>query len=154
LRPRITISQPKYLVGPHNNIPLKQDWNSSLLAGLDELQTEISQDKPGTDIHEITVDRNDDFKEFNAAGDFGYSVSSPNNERSGYYYVDFELSSPEAYKSSVYRRPEFSIALSKRLCEYVENESKYHLDKCIYGLTSDDDGLRLRLRAYFIKNAQ
>lgn len=143
-----------YLIGPHNNIPLKQDWNYSLLAGLTALQVEISNDKPKTDIHEISVDRNDDFKEFDAAGDFGYSISSPNNERSGYYYVDFEVTGSDANRSSVYRSPEFSITLNNQLSEYIEGETRYHLVRCVYGLTSDDDELRLRLRAYFVKNAK
>ena len=155
MRHKITLSQPTYLVGRHYNIPLAPSWNASLLAGLTALAHEITADNPTSDIHEVSLDRNDLFQEFHAAGDFGYAVVSPDNKPTDYYYIDISSVGTAAHRRDLYQNRECYMALNNRLTEYLQEETRYRLDRAVFSLASDShDEMCLRLRAYFIRKPQ
>jgi hypothetical protein len=65
---QVTASEPIYLESVHSNIPLKEKWNTSLGEGLRALAEEVeSVDK---EVYRVEVQRNDDYKEFDAQGDY------------------------------------------------------------------------------------
>ncbi len=154
---KITVTKPVYLDGLHYNIPLKETWNESLLAGLNDIAKEIKDANLTADVHNIEIERSDDFADFQAQGDIGYSTPAKSNEQTAYYYVDFSLADADqgSEYENWYRDNKYFRELNNKLNDYLDKVHNYQLVRSKYGTEIDDEGeVVLRLRAYFVQRTK
>jgi hypothetical protein len=141
------ISEKHYLDGWHCNIPLKDNWNDGLVAGMQELAEQLQKDKPSVDVHEVTTQRIDDLKEYGGQGDIGYDY--PSTVETGYYYIDISTKAEESRSLN-----EAYKTLNIQLNTYIDSENEYTVVRSSYYEDVDEQGYSsFNLRAYFVKNS-
>ncbi len=147
----ISVSEPRYLTAIHYNIPLKPTWNESLLAGLEEISSEIKKADLSSDVHGVSIQRMDDLSEYGAQGDIGYSVPSQNNKPTDYYYVDIIMSVNDEEPEYWHGDQKHIRRLNSKLNNYLEDLQHYQLVRCEYMTDFDEErGILLIQRSYFV----
>jgi len=144
----IQISKPVYLVGRYNNIPQQESQNSDLSSALKVLASDIST--CGGDVNDLDLDLDDSFKEVNARGSVGYSLTSLDQHETDLYYIDISVDIPAHDTYDYSHQTKATIALLKALSQLVEESTGFGLLKARL-LSSDQE--RVTLRSYFVKNA-
>lgn len=151
----IKVGKPIYLKGLYYNIPLKETWNASLLAGLNAISKEVRDAKISVDIHEIMIDQLDEMAEVGARGSIGYAIPAPKGTVTDYYYIDFVVSDPAGKDEYWYEDTQYFKELTDGLADYLDGVHGFVLKNCKYDTQVNDEGyMVLALRAYFVKTAK
>lgn len=149
----IKISEPVYIHGVFNNIPLKNTWIEGLIEGIGSLKNTLSELPVNTEILSIEVDRDENFKELNASGSIGYVIASDVNSDDGYYYVDFRVEVDELSDSLGEKANYYYSELLKALIIRVQGSSKATISKTECSVSvSNDAKVEMKLRGFFITN--